>query len=333
MNLLELYNNSSLYTLVAKDLQNDMINHAYILHGSDEHLLKSYSLSFAKQLLCEGKLIPCNECVVCKKIDNGIHSDVFVYPKNSKTIKTEDSNEIVNESLIMPFESDRKIFVLNNFDKATLSAQNKLLKTLEEPSSSVVFILNTTNLNGVLETIKSRSKKVYVPPVSDKGLKSYLESKSGGMANGIHVSEMMIAPGADKTNATNVKKGAAGAEIKEICFDMLLNMKKSSEIINYSAKFSNFEDYFYDIINELQNIIADVIKLKLNLSQEFIVNLNNLFQLKMLAESIHIEGLNELFQALQQAVNLVNSNCSKNAVLESFFLKVLEVKYKCQKQQ
>lgn len=328
-----LYNNSNLHALVAKDLKNAMINHAYILHGSDELLLKSYSLSFAKHLLCEQDFVPCNNCPICKKIDNGIHSDVFVYPKSSKSIKTEDSNEIVNESLIMPFESNRKIFVLNDFDKATLSAQNKLLKTLEEPSGTVVFIINTTNLNNVLDTIKSRSKKIFIPVVSEEELKSYLESQNGINLNNINVNEVISIVGTNITGVINLIKGSAGSKLKERCFDMLLNMKKSSEIINFSANFNEFEDSFTDIINELQNIIADVIKIKLSLTQEHIVNLSNLFKLKLIAEQLSVEGLNELFNELQHAVNLVNTNCNKTAVLESFFLKVLEVKYKCQKQQ
>lgn len=164
MNLEEIYITSNAHNILKHDISNGMRHHAYFLVGTSLNTLNLFSKNMAKQLLCQNKKengMFCNVCRVCKNIDLGIYSDCLSYPK-SGTFKVEDANSVVTESFVAPFEGDLKVFILNNFDQSTIPAQNKLLKTLEEPNSKVVFLITATNANAVLETIKSRSKKVNV---------------------------------------------------------------------------------------------------------------------------------------------------------------------------
>ncbi len=163
MNLEQIFASSNAHNILKHDLTNGMRHHAYFLVGNSADTLTVFAKSMAKQLLCPNVTqgMFCNNCRVCKNIDLGIFSDCLTYPK-SGTFKVEDANSVVTESFVAPFEGDLKVFLLNNFDQSTIPAQNKLLKTLEETNSKVVFLLTATNANAVLETIQSRCKHVNV---------------------------------------------------------------------------------------------------------------------------------------------------------------------------
>jgi DNA polymerase III gamma/tau subunit len=293
MSLVEEYKKSNVYTIIKNDKKNNMINHAYILFGSVDVVLKNFSLQMAKHLLCEGHNFDvCDECINCLKINKNVHSDVSVYPKNlSSVLKTEDVNLIVNDSFVVPLESNYKIYILNNFQLATESAQNKLLKTLEEPSKHVIFIINTTNLNSILKTIVSRCKTIYV-------------------ANN------------DNFNAIDIEK---------LCYDIFNNMSGSSEVLFYSNKVVETSTNINDFLNKLNELICDLIKIKSQVDIKYLINANSLNELSNLSKVLTISCLNELYNEVLLTISQIEANCNKNACIEKLLLKILEVKYKCQK--
>ena len=306
MDLTEIYKKSSLYNLIENDKKNNMLSNAYILYGENEERLKNYSINFAKQILCSSDISPCDNCNVCLKINKNVHSDVSVYPENGKTLKTEDSNKIVSESFVIPFESDYKIFILNNFEKATSAAQNKLLKALEETTKYTIFILNTSNINSVLSTIKSRCKKIYIP-----------ESESFELAN------TDVSTG----NALNFDK--QNNELKKLSVETLINLKKSSEVLLYSSYIIKYEKELVQFLAYLQTAVTDTLKLKMGVNNKFIYNKNWINELNIFHNEINSEGLNLLYNYIHNALKQINFNCNKNAVVEGLLFKILEVKYKC----
>ena len=142
----KLYNLSTVKEIISRDIKEDMISHAYMLISSDEEYVTLLAKQLAKHIMCE-KNISCDTCSQCIKVEKNEHVDVVILPSGKKNLVVEDIENIVSESYVMPLEGERKIYILNNFDLTTVQAQNKLLKTLEEPPKSVVFILTTTNYN------------------------------------------------------------------------------------------------------------------------------------------------------------------------------------------
>ena len=74
-------------------------------------------------------------------------------------------------------DSKYKVYILGRFDECTIQAQNKILKTLEEPPQNVIFILTCNNDLAVLPTIRSRSKKINEPNLSCDIIEKYLQDK------------------------------------------------------------------------------------------------------------------------------------------------------------
>ena len=168
-----LYAKSELKLIVNNDIAGNMLNHAYLLCGQDDVLLNYFAKEFAKHILCDKA--GCGACSTCGKIEKGFHSDVLVYPKDKKKgLVVEDIAEIVEKAYVQPMEATKKIFILNNFDVSTTQAQNKLLKTLEEPPASSMFIITSTNPSNILNTIKSRSKTVNVPLLNASVVETFI---------------------------------------------------------------------------------------------------------------------------------------------------------------
>ena len=143
------------------ELQSDLINPngVYIFISPDQMLNQEFALFFAQSLLCKTHTA-CDVCDNCVRINLGKHPDLMQYDK--PTLLVADANEIINHSFDTPVFTDYKIFLIHNAEHLNEQAQNKLLKTLEEPNKSSIFILTTTAEYKMLPTILSRSKKVYL---------------------------------------------------------------------------------------------------------------------------------------------------------------------------
>ena len=104
----------------------------------------------------------CNECLSCRKVDNGTHPDVKeISPSGKARNIGVDVVDFMNElSMYRPFEAEWRVFIIHDVDRMRLEAQNHFLKTLEEPPSKTVFILMTESPRRLLPTIRSRCQLV-----------------------------------------------------------------------------------------------------------------------------------------------------------------------------
>ncbi|HEX7140005.1 MAG TPA: hypothetical protein VF219_19290 [Vicinamibacterales bacterium] len=99
----------------------------------------------------------CGECQACVKIARGVHPDVLVVePGENGTIRVDQIRDVVDRSAFRPFEGRRRVVIIDGADTMVAPAQNALLKTLEEPPPSSVFVLTTSRPDVLLPTVRSR---------------------------------------------------------------------------------------------------------------------------------------------------------------------------------
>ena len=144
---------------------NKISTHAYLFYSDDSLLNNEVALFFAKTLLCNSHTAHDN-CDSCRQVESLSHPDYSLL--NNDSIKVEDINKIMSKLDTKPIVSDKKIFVILNFENVNEISQNKLLKSFEEPNSSNIFILTSAHTDKILGTILSRLTKIFVPKMSSE---------------------------------------------------------------------------------------------------------------------------------------------------------------------
>jgi len=158
------------------------IGHAYIVSGASGSGKKLLALAFAKAVLCESKgTAACNFCTSCKTLEAGSHPDVVYVRPTKKSMGIDDIREQVLEgAAVMPYSSDRRVFIIQDADLMTVSAQNALLKTLEDGPKYAVFVLLAQNSDVFLPTITSRCVTYKTQPLADAVVQNYLVAQGIG---------------------------------------------------------------------------------------------------------------------------------------------------------
>ncbi len=142
-------------------IKNKRVANAYIFLGPERSDLSAAAIAFACALNCEisGK-DPCDECPSCKKIDKGIHPDVFTLRPDGRSIKIDQIRELITYTRFGPQAGKWKVCIIEDAHAMTPEAANSFLKTLEEPLSNIVFILLTGTLTSMPQTVISRCQQV-----------------------------------------------------------------------------------------------------------------------------------------------------------------------------
>lgn len=137
------------------------VAHSYLLcgpAGSGKHMLTRI-LSAAMQ--CEGRSgkIPCGVCSGCRKALEGVHPDIItVDDPDHKAMTVDPIRAARSDMFIRPNEGKRKIYIIPRGQDMNESAQNALLKILEEPPDYGVFLILSTNAERLLPTIRSAAR-------------------------------------------------------------------------------------------------------------------------------------------------------------------------------
>ena len=135
------------------------VSHAYLFVGPAGSGKVDLAYAFAQGIACSDA--GCGSCIDCKKVELRNHPDIhLVAPEGAGGYLIEQIRAVVSDAVLAPIQAKKKVYILTDVDRFGVSAANAFLKTLEEPSDSVVLILLTTRVESVLPTILSRCQVV-----------------------------------------------------------------------------------------------------------------------------------------------------------------------------
>jgi DNA polymerase-3 subunit delta' len=161
--------------LLARSLEKDMLSHAYLFFGPPQVGKMTLALNLAQSVNCveSSSSRPCGECSQCLRIAAGQHSDVQVIDlvENAsgsgirKEIGIDQVREVQHSATLKPYEGKYRVLIFQEASLLSAEASNALLKLLEEPPESVLFILLTSSGESIFPTIVSRCQLVDLKPL------------------------------------------------------------------------------------------------------------------------------------------------------------------------
>ena len=165
--------------VVAKTLkqavEQEKISHAYLFSGPRGTGKTSVAKIFAKAMNCPNQVDgePCNNCYICQAVTDGSLEDVIEMDAASNN-GVDEIREIRDKSTYAPSLARYKVYIIDEVHMLSTGAFNALLKTLEEPTQNVVFILATTELHKIPATILSRVQRFEFKSIKIKDIKEHI---------------------------------------------------------------------------------------------------------------------------------------------------------------
>lgn len=302
---------------LANAIKMNRISHAYLFTGPRGTGKTSTARIFAKSLNCEkGPTIsPCNECENCKNITNSIPIDVIEIDAASNR-SVNDADEIIQKVALAPVQSRYKIYIIDEVHMLTNQAFNALLKTLEEPPKNVIFILATTEVHKVLDTIKSRCQRFDFKRITTEDISKHLRYISD--CEGINIT--------DDALSYIAQNSAGGMRDSIALLDQLSVLNSSDNKISVDdintllgrLSFDSLTSLFENIISSNQNEALVVLNSIYNQGNEPVQILSNLLEylrnaliLKATQESVNnaVVQLNpEQFKILSEKVHSIETH-------------------------
>ena len=304
------------FKMLAKESANGTFPKALLLIGKDKFFLHEFAKAVS-MLILDGKVDAQSENA--QKIMAGAHPDVKSYPLKDKLLVA-DSEEIVEESFIKPIFADRKVFIIHDIDNSMESAQNKLLKVVEEPSKNVYMIITCTAPDMVLPTIRSRCNKVEVGRLVDEEVRKLLPRADEELA------ELVLAVAEGQVGkAQAYAKMRNFEELCKDCLEVFTKMKASKDVLAHAKKLLSYKDQTSLILQVLALVVEDLLKIKSHIEPR----LPYKEQLSAVTGDYTVRALCEITALLDKVAKEKQYNVNMTLAIENLLLNILEVKYLC----
>ncbi len=156
-------------------VEQDKISHTYLFSGPRGTGKTSVAKIFAKAMNCPNQVggEPCNNCYICQAVTDGSLEDVIEMDAASNN-GVDEIRDIRDKSTYAPSIAQYKVYIIDEVHMLSTGAFNALLKTLEEPTPNVVFILATTELHKIPATILSRVQRFEFKSIKTQDIRDHI---------------------------------------------------------------------------------------------------------------------------------------------------------------
>jgi DNA polymerase-3 subunit delta' len=261
----------------------------------------------------------CGRCASCTRVARMIHSDVLlIEPGDTGAIKVDQVRDAIERTGYRPFEGRRRVVIIDDADAMLGEAQNALLKTLEEPPSSSMFVLVTSRPDMLLPTVRSRCQQLRFGRV---GAEEIAEVLAG--AHGYSPVEARAAASAADGSVGQALEGGADEfiEAREAAADVLQRVAGSLDPRRRldGAKVlagAGDRDELRRRLRALASMLRDMSVLGVRADDHHLANADLAADLRRLSGSFDPERITAAFAAVDRALEAVDRNASPKIVAD-----------------
>ncbi|HFI0394628.1 TPA: DNA polymerase III subunit gamma/tau [Streptococcus suis] len=238
-------------TTLKQAIEQGKISHAYLFSGPRGTGKTSAAKIFAKAMNCPNQVAgePCNDCYICQAITEGSLEDVIEIDAASNN-GVDEIRDIRDKSTYAPSLATYKVYIIDEVHMLSTGAFNALLKTLEEPTENVVFILATTELHKIPATILSRVqrfefKSIKVTDIQahlaqiltkeglgfdDQALTIIARRAEGGMRDALSILDQALSLSHDQTVTLGIAEEITGSISLRALDDYIASLRQADSV-------------------------------------------------------------------------------------------------------
>lgn len=313
---------SDTFSIIKKDIDKNTLSHAYMIISPDDETIKDLFMLIACAVYCKKNI--CLECKDCNKVLHYNNADIKYINEIGQTIKVEDINSLIEDTHLKPFEDEKKLYFIYSADKMNTASQNKLLKTLEEPPKSVTIFLGVNKETAMLDTIKSRVRKISLDRFSENVIYNEILELTGSEE------KAQTASVCSDGMLGVARKVAENDDYQNIFNDaifILKNMKKSSDIASVLNIKALSVNRFPAFLDALSLIMRDMLLSKTN--DDLILTKHLKGDIIALADEYSELALSKIIYLINDERKKLNFNVTNSSIVENLMFGMLEVKYRC----
>lgn len=323
MSFKEVIDQKAAIKILKEELKTNRINHSYLFTGKEGVGKKTLAFEFTKALMCrEEKSDSCNKCISCKKIEHFNHPDVklIMSEEDSNQIKIDQIRELQKEITLRPYETDRKVYIIDEADKMNLAAANCMLKTLEEPPNYAVIILLAEKIDQLLPTIISRCQQIKLNNISRKKIKRYLKDQNLDEKE-VRLYSMLAKGSLGK--AKNLINNDEFLNRRTEIIDILVQLPELNtvDIFDYAGKLQNLLQEKMPLFNLISSWYRDII-LYMNGNKDNILNYDYIEIIEKQSQNYSINELLNILKLIDSYENYIERNVNKKLILQVLMLKI-----------
>ena len=324
MSFHDIYGHEKKIETIQKALTQQRIAHAYLFSGIPAIGKKTLAREFVKALNCEkGYALhdSCDECSSCRKVERGIHPDVFCVEPDGQFIRIDAIREIQDQMKCKPLESGRRLFVIDDADKMNDQAANALLKMLEEPSPPNIIILIAARPYSMLSTIISRCQHIRFNPLRSDTVAKFLVDRAGMN----HQQALLLAglSGGSIGRAMELNEEGIVAYRAELL--KLISTTRRNDpfsLINFASFLGQGKKEIKQGLNILSTIFRDVLVLKETQKKEMLINQDNSSFVSAQATRLSGGQILQNIALVERAGDIIEQNVNKSLTLETMAFKL-----------
>lgn len=319
--------------LLSRSVANRTLPPSLILAGPDGVGKRLTAVAIAQALNClspvtgqdDMAIDGCGECPVCRRIARGVHPDVhLIVPGDNGSIKVEQVRDAIDRTIYRPFEGKRRVTIIDEADALMASAQNALLKTLEEPPASSVFILVTSRPDSLLATVRSRCSVIRFARLPASDVAAVLERDhkyarrealaAAAAADGSvrHALDIEAGDVADARSAVGeLLRGARGTS------DARTRLERAKDLLKGGGTAAAEEREHLGVqLQALASMVRDLGVLSTGADVRLLANVDLRDELDVLAKSFDSERALRVFVAVDRAHEALDRNVSPKVVAD-----------------